>query len=130
MGDSGGLGRAKPSVARVALAQLETLESAPTPLGAAAAAKSSDKSWRLVCISRVCDLLRAAAAASESARGRATGSGLQLDSEAGQWRNFQLLSLSVSVFERDLEGGNAAELEVGVAATPGLGTRTPQDAFA
>lgn len=37
--DSGGLGWAKRSVARVALAQLETLESAPTPLGAAAAAK-------------------------------------------------------------------------------------------
>lgn len=86
MGDSGGLGRAKPSVARVALAQLETLESAPTPLGAAAAAKSSDKSWRLVCISRVCDLLRAAAAASESARGRATvtaGQGAGLGGTAG-----------------------------------------------
>lgn len=35
----GGLGWAKRSVARVALAQLETLESAPTPLGSAAAAK-------------------------------------------------------------------------------------------
>lgn len=37
--DSGGLGWAKRSVARVALAQLETLESAPTPLGSTAAAK-------------------------------------------------------------------------------------------
>lgn len=55
--------------------------------------------------------------------------GLQLDSELGQWRNFQLLLLSVSVSEHDLEGGNAAELEVGVETASGLGTAMPEPAF-
>lgn len=51
--------------------------------------------------------------------------GAQLDSELGRWRNFQLLSLGVSVLERDLEGGIAAEFELGAEAAPRLGTNSP-----
>ena len=48
--------------------------------------------------------------------------GVQPDSESGQGRNFQLLfSLSESVFELDLAGGSAAELDVGIEAAPQLG---------
>lgn len=47
----------------------------------------------------------------------------------GRWRNFQLFLLSVSVFEHDLEGESAAELEVGVEAAPRLGTEMRERAF-
>lgn len=57
--------------------------------------------------------------------GQCARMGLQLDSELGQWRNFQLLLRGVSMSERDLEGGNAAELEVGVETAPGLAQISP-----
>lgn len=45
--------------------------------------------------------------------------GAQPGSESGLWRNFELLlSLGESVFELDLAGGSAAELEMGTEAAP------------
>lgn len=53
--------------------------------------------------------------------------GPPLDSELGPWRNLELLLLpSVSVFERDLAGGSAAELEMGVETAPGLPSPCPE----
>lgn len=81
----------------------------------------------------MCDLHGAGAALWESAgagsrdTGAKRGIGLRLDSESGPWRNFELLLLpSMSVFERDLAGVIAAELEMGVEAAPGLPSPCPE----
>lgn len=73
----------------------------------------------------MCDLHGAGAALWESAgagsrdTGAKRGIGLRLDSESGPWRNFELLLLpSMSVFERDLAGVIAAELEWGLRLRP------------
>lgn len=57
--------------------------------------------------------------------GQSARLGVQLDSELGRWRNFHPLSLSMSVLERDLEGGIAAEFELGAEGAPRLGTNSP-----
>lgn len=113
--------------------QLETLESAPTPLGAAAAAnnltKVSNLSASLGCVTRVGQgpLFARARGRAAAALGQSPRMGPPLDSESGPWRNFELLLLpSVSVFERDLAGGSAAELEMGVETAPGLPSPCPR----
>lgn len=61
--------------------------------------------------------------------GQSARLGVQLDSELGRWRNFHLLSLSLSVLERDLERGIAVNLSWELRGRPGL-AQTPQRAFA
>lgn len=61
--------------------------------------------------------------------GAARPDGVTVRFRAGTVAQLSAALLSVSVSEHDLEGGNAAELEVGVETASGLGAAMPEPAF-
>lgn len=105
--------------------QLETLESARDPVRRRSCREIIRQKLatylRLGCVTCAGQGLLLGRARERAAvpLGQSAQMGAQPGSKSGRWRNFELLlSLSESVFELDLAGGSAAELEMGTEAAP------------